>query len=198
MNASFVSPTGKVITRCFEHWMGMVRPFVTDGRGSVASSEDAYQTVRHELLAACESCAAAENASEDEHTVARRIKECVSPWMNLESLRVASPEILDSLWRDVQELQRHLGGRAAGGGRSLTVVFLAVFLVIFAGFLALNVGGEWMSARPATQEIGRVIQPLVQTFQANRPAIRTGVIVACAGVLTFIGAYLVMRSPRVY
>jgi hypothetical protein len=197
MTTFIATHSSKITEQCWEHWLQIVQQFVWERRQVTPAIEDSFQAARRELLEACATAETAAHTSHEERAAAHQIEECVSPWMSLDSLRAAPPDILRDVQETIQQVQRQVNGQFRGGGWKTGAVFLSVFVVIFIGMLVWLMNGEWLSADMVTQHFARLSQTISDTFAAQRSTIRTAVIVVCLGLLTFIGAYVVMRSPRI-
>ncbi len=190
------SPTSQSLRRQFEIWNRVVQSRQSNDGKSHAQSDEEYRAIYHELLDTCTSCVSATDSADSERELAIRVKELVTPWMNLESLRSASPDILRSLSRTIEEL-RNSSRLDRVTTWSSGIVFLVCFGVVFLlVIIGVNIDGgsavrndwEWL-------RMGGWIQ---ETLKVNRSYISTAVVFACTGILAILGGYLVMRSPRTY
>jgi hypothetical protein len=93
---------------CWSRWTAIVALFARRRPARRRIDPRAYAALRQELLAACRSCATADDKKRRYYA---ELEEIVRPWMELNVFNRTDREILSALLKRCREVERHVTGR---------------------------------------------------------------------------------------
>ena len=181
-----------------EKWTNVVRLFAEKRSARESIRDEDYRALHAKLLEACQAAASQAGLPSEQEATVLELQSLAQPWMNLESLQKASPQIALDLLHQGETCQERLGKAKPARRSSVLLVFLLIFGIGFLVTLGFGLAYDTSLSGPLADQLFGFIASIRKGIQFLHAQslfwpMGTAIFALLVGL-----AYIVFRAPRNY